>query len=162
MARRADAEEKLRRSIEPDHRAYMRRAPALVLLSLALAAPAAAAGSDIKSLIYKRWNDIGVPGSIAQLKPAEIARLRRCVTWSMYFTPAGEGLNQIFVVGMPMTNTFPKVLVSHLDGETIFVLVPPGTDKTHDTLHLSKDGTVLTQFSPPFRPHTYLRCPDRK
>ena len=78
----------------------------------------------------------------------------------MYFTPAGEGLNQIFVVGMTMETTFPRVEVSHLAGETIFILFKDASDKTSDTLHLSKDGDVLTQFSPPFRPHTYLRCVD--
>ncbi len=140
----------------------MRRALALVLSGLAFSASAVAADSDIKSPIYVRWNDSGVPGSIARLKPADIAKLRRCDSWSMYFTPSGNGVEQIFVAGMTMGTTFPTVQVSHLSGETIFILFKDGSGKTSDTLHLSKAGEVLTQFSPPFRPHTYLRCIDRK
>lgn len=140
----------------------MRRAVALISLSFMSCAPAFAADSDIKSITYARWNDIGVPGGIAELKPAEIAKLRRCASWSMYFTPAGDGIDQIFVVGMSMETSFPKVDVSHLAGETIFILFKDDGAKTSDTLHLSRDGQVLTQFSPPFRPHTYLRCADTK
>jgi hypothetical protein len=137
----------------------MRRA--LACLFLLFAPPAFASDADdIKLLTYVRWADIGMPGSVARLRPAEIARLRRCDTWSMYFTPAGAGIDQIFVVGMTMGTTFPKVEVSHLAGETIFILFKDVSTKTSDTLHLSQDGNVLTQFSPPFRPHTYLRCPD--
>lgn len=138
----------------------MRRAVALVFLLSAFGTPALAADRDISSITYARWNDIGVPGGIAELKPAEIARLRRCDTWSMYFTPAGEGIDQIFVAGMTMETSFSRVEVSHLAGETIFILFRDASAKTSDTLHLSQDGQVLTQFSPPFRPHTYLRCPD--
>ena len=129
-----------------------------LLIAAVSAAISVASGDTISAITYARWNDIGVPGGIAQLKPAEIARLRRCETWSMYFTPAGEGLNQIFVVGMTMETTFPRVEVSHLAGETIFILFKDASDKTSDTLHLSQDGQVLTHFSPPFRLHTYLRC----
>jgi len=75
----------------------------------------------------------------------------------MYFVPAGEGIEQVFIVGMTMGTAYPKVLVSSLLGETIFVLVP-ADGRTHDTLHLSQDGQAMTQFSPPFRPHTFLRC----
>jgi hypothetical protein len=155
------AEEALRRSVKPDHGADLRRTLALVFC-LVLCTPAAAADSDIKSITYVRWNDIGLPGSMAQLRPAEIAKLRRCDSWSMYFTPAGDGLDQVFVVGMTMQTQFPNVLVSHLDGETIFILFKDASGKTSDTLHLSQDGSVLTQFSPPFRPHTYVRCADAK
>jgi hypothetical protein len=137
----------------------LRRALALVFC-LVFCTPAAAADNDIKSITYARWNDIGLPGSIAQLKPAEIAKLRRCDTWSMYFTPAGDGIDQVFIVGMTMQTVFPKVLVSHLAGETIFILFKDDGTKTSDTLHLSQDGQMLTQFSPPFRPHTYVRCAD--
>ena len=140
----------------------MRRAFALTLLCCVFCAPANADDSDIKSLTYVRWNDIGVPGSIAQLKPADIAKLRRCDDWSMYFVPSGAGIEQIFVAGMTMGTDFPKVEVSHLAGETIFILFKDASTKTSDTLHLSKDGAVLTQFSPPFRPHTYVRCADKK
>jgi hypothetical protein len=138
----------------------MRRALALVLFSFAAYTSAFGADSDIKSLTYVRWNDIGVPGSVASLKPAEIAKLRRCDSWTMYFTPSGDGVEQVFVVGMTMGTSFPQVQVSHLEGETTFILFKDGGSKTSDTLHLSKDGQVLTQFSPPFRPHTYLRCAD--
>ena len=93
-----------------------------------------------------------------QLTTAEITELRRCKNWTMYFSTTGGGIQQTFVAGMTMSNGFSKVQVSHLAGETIFILSQKGSSKTTDTLHLSKDGNALTQFSPPFRPHTYLRC----
>jgi hypothetical protein len=135
----------------------MKRAWAFALTASLLAAPVCAEESAVRSIAYARWVDIGPGRSMAQLKPAEIAALRRCKDWTMYFQPAGDGIAQTFVAGMTMSNTFPKVLVSRVPGETIFVLAKPN-GKTSDTLHLSKDGMVLTQISPPFRPHTYLRC----
>ena len=136
----------------------MTRAAAFALLFLALTAPASADEDAIKSIAYARWIDIGPGRSVAQLKPAEAAELRRCKTWTMYFQPAGDGIVQTFVAGMTMSDTYSKVQVSYLAGETIFILSQKGSSKTTDTLHLSKDGNVLTQVSPPFRPHTYLRC----
>ena len=136
----------------------MRRALALVLSAATVAAPACAKQDAIGSIAYARWVDIGPGRSMAQLKPAEIAELRRCKNWTMYFSPEGSGIVQTFVAGMTMSNGYSKVQVSHLAGETIFILSQKGSNKTHDTLHLSKDGQVLTQMSPPFRPHTYLRC----
>jgi len=136
----------------------MTRAFALVFLAVVLAAPAQAAEEAIKGITYARWIDIGPGRSVAKLKPAEIAELRRCKTWTMYFQPSGAGLVQTFVAGMTMSTGYSKVQVSQLMGETIFILSQKGSSKTTDTLHLSKDGKVLTQMSPPFRPHTYLRC----
>ncbi|HSC61524.1 MAG TPA: hypothetical protein VLC29_09845 [Rhizomicrobium sp.] len=136
----------------------MTRAVAFALFFLALTAPASADEDAIKSIAYARWIDIGPGRSVAQLKPAEAAELRRCKTWTMYFQPAGDGIVQTFVAGMTMSDTYSKVQVSYLAGETIFILSQKGSSKTTDTLHLSKDGNVLTQVSPPFRPHTYLRC----
>ncbi|HEY8948545.1 MAG TPA: hypothetical protein VIM56_06645 [Rhizomicrobium sp.] len=136
----------------------MKRAVALVLFIAFLVGPACADESAIKSIVYARWIDIGPGRTAAQLKPAEIAELRRCKTWTMYFQPSGDGIMQTFVAGMTMSNNYSKVQVSQLAGETIFILSQKGRSKTHDTLHLSRDGTVLTQVSPPFRPHTYLRC----
>ena len=136
----------------------MTRTLALALFFLALTAPASADDDAIKSIAYARWIDIGPGRSVAQLKPAEAAELRRCKTWTMYFQPAGDGIVQTFVAGMTMSDTYSKVQVSYLAGETIFILSQKGSSKTTDTLHLSKDGNVLTQVSPPFRPHTYLRC----
>jgi len=127
------------------------------MLCLLAAAPAAAQDNAIKSLMYSRWVDIGPGRAIAQLKPSEIAQLRDCRNWTMYFVPAGDGVEQVFIAGMTMGTTYPKVLVSQISGETIFVLVQPD-GRTHDTLHLSGDGQTMTQMSPPFRPHTYLRC----
>jgi hypothetical protein len=135
----------------------MRRAFALGLIVAALAAPACAKDA-IKFIAYARWIDIGPGRGVAQLKPAEIAELRRCKDWTMYFQPTGDGVVQTFVAGMIMSNGFSKIQISHLAGETIFILSRKGSAKTADTLHLSKDGNVLTQISPPFRPHTYLRC----
>jgi hypothetical protein len=120
--------------------------------------PAQAQNDAIKSITYARWVDIGPGRTVSQLTPAEIAELRRCKTWTMYFQLSGEGIMQTFVAGMTMSNSYSKVQVSKLAGETIFILSQKGSDRTHDTLHLSKDGTVLTQVSPPFRPHTFLRC----
>jgi hypothetical protein len=132
-----------------------------LLFAIALSAAAAQANGDaIKSISYARWIDIGPGRTVAQLKPAEIAELRRCKTWTMYFQPSGDGLMQTFVAGMTMSNRYPKVQVSQLAGETVFVLSPAGSKKPTDTLHLSKNGSVLTQMSPPFRPHTFLRCAD--
>ena len=136
----------------------MTRAVAFALFFLALTAPASADEDAIKSIAYARWIDIGPGRSVAQLKPAEADELRRCKTWTMYFQPAGDGIVQTFVAGMTMSDTYSKVQVSYLAGETIFILSQKGSSKTTDTLHLSKDGNVLTQVSPPFRPHTYLRC----
>lgn len=136
----------------------MTRAVAVALFFLVLTAPACADEDAIKSIAYARWIDIGPGRSVAQLKPAEAAELRRCKTWTMYFQPAGDGIVQTFVAGMTMSDTYSKVQVSYLAGETIFILSQKGSSKTTDTLHLSKDGNVLTQVSPPFRPHTYLRC----
>jgi hypothetical protein len=136
----------------------MTRAVAVALFFLVLTAPACADEDAIKSIAYARWIDIGPGRSVAQLKPAEAAELRRCKTWTMYFQPAGDGMVQTFVAGMTMSDTYSKVQVSYLAGETIFILSQKGSSKTTDTLHLSKDGNVLTQVSPPFRPHTYLRC----
>lgn len=138
----------------------MTRAFALALIAVLFATPACAEDDAIKSIAYARWIDIGPGRGVAQLKPAEIAELRRCKTWTMYFQPSGDGIVQTFVVGMTMSNGYSKVQVSHLAGETIFILAQKGGSKTTDTLHLSKDGNMLTQISPPFRPHTYLRCPD--
>jgi hypothetical protein len=129
------------------------------LFAIAMSAAAAQANGDaIKSISYARWVDIGPGRTVAQLKPAEISELRRCKTWTMYFRPFGDGIMQTFVAGMTMSNSYSKVQISHLAGETIFILSQKDSSKTRDTLHLSKDGTVLTQMSPPFRPHTYLRC----
>ncbi|HEY2034282.1 MAG TPA: hypothetical protein VGH02_11405 [Rhizomicrobium sp.] len=136
----------------------MTRAVALALIATVLAAPVCAQDDAIKTIAYARWIDIGPGRSVAQLKPAEIAEQRRCENWTMYFQPSGEGIAQTFVAGMTMSNAYSKVQVSHLAGETIFILSQKGSSKTMDTLHLSKDGNVLTQISPPFRPHTYLRC----
>lgn len=136
----------------------MKRAFALVFIVTALAAPACAQDDAIKSIAYARWIDIGPGRSVAQLKPAEVAELRRCKSWTMYFQPAGDGIVQTFVAGMTMSNSFSKVQVSQVAGETIFILSQKGSSKTTDTLHVSKDGNVLTQVSPPFRPHIYLRC----
>ena len=138
----------------------MIRAVALVLFAAVLAAPACAEEGAIKSIAYARWIDIGPGRTVAQLKPAEITELRRCKTWTMYFQPSGEGIMQTFVAGMTMSNRYPKVQVSRVAGETIFVLSLAGSKKPTDTLHLSKNGLVLTQISPPFRPHTFLRCVD--
>ena len=140
----------------------MTRAVAVALFFLVLTAPACADEDAIKSIAYARWIDIGPGRSVAQLKPAEAAELRRCKTWTMYFQPAGHGIVQTFVAGMTMSDTYSKVQVSYLAGETIFILSQKGSSKTTDTLHLSKDGNVLTQVSPPFRPHTYLRCAPEK
>lgn len=136
----------------------MKRAFVLALVAAVLSAPAFAEESAIKSIAYARWIDIGPGRTVAQLKPAEIAELRRCKSWTMYFKPSGGGLTQTFVAGMTMSNSYSKVQVSHLAGETIFILSQKGSNKTHDTLHLSKDGATLTQISPPFRPHVFLRC----
>ena len=136
----------------------MIRAFALVLIAAACAAPACAKDDATRSIAYARWVDIGPGRSVAQLKPAEIAELRRCKNWTMYFQTSGAGIVQTFVAGMTMSNGYSKVQISHLAGETIFILSQKGSSKTTDTLHLSKDGNVLTQMSPPFRPHTYLRC----
>ena len=140
----------------------MMRAFALALTALIFATPAFAQDDAIKSIAYVRWVDIGPGQSIAALKLADIAELRRCKTWTMYFQPSGDGIVQTFVAGMTMSNGYSKVQVSHLAGETIFILSQTGSNKTHDTLHLSKDGEVLTQISPPFQPHTYLRCDQEK
>ena len=130
-----------------------------VLAMVAMAAAMSVHSSDaIKSISYARWIDIGPGRTVGQLKPAEIAELRRCKTWTMYFRPFGGGIMQTFVAGMTMSNSYSQVQVSHLAGETIFILSQKGSSKTRDTLHLSKDGTMLTQISPPFRPHIYLRC----
>ena len=140
----------------------MRRAVALILLAALSVAPACAQDDAIKSIAYARWIDIGPGRTIAQLKPAEIAALRRCKDWTMYFQPSGDGIVQTFVAGMTMSNGYSRVQISQLAGETIFILSQKGSSKTHDTLHLSKDGNVLTQVSPPFQPHTYLRCSQPK
>jgi hypothetical protein len=136
----------------------MRRAFALGLIVAALAAPACAGDDAIASIAYMRWIDIGPGRSAAQLKPAETTELRRCKNWTMYFQPTGDGVVQTFVAGMTMSNAYSKVQVSQVAGETIFILSQKDSSKTANTLHLSKDGNVLTQISPPFRPHTYLRC----
>jgi hypothetical protein len=132
----------------------------LLACAIASASSAFAAGKSLASISYVRWVDIGPGRTVAQLKPAEIAELRRCKTWTMYFQPSGDGIMQTFVAGMTMSNRYPKVQVSQVAGETIFVLSPAGSKKPTDTLHLSKDGSVLTQMSPPFQPHTFLRCAD--
>jgi len=136
----------------------MRRGLALLVCAATFTTSASAADDAIKSITYVRWVDIGPGRSVAQLKPAEIAEFRRCKNWTMYFTPAGEGITQTFVAGMTMSNSYSRVQVSGLAGETIFILSQAGSQKTQDTLHLSKNGVVLTQISPPFRPHTFLRC----
>src|SRR5690348_9764021 len=137
----------------------MKRAFALAIVACIVAPPAIAKTAAIKSLTWVRWVDIGPGRTVAQLKPAEFAELRRCKSWTMYFVPAGSGIEQVFVAGMTMGTAYPKVLISEIAGETVFVLVQKD-GHTHDTLHLSRDGLVLIQFSPPFRPHTYLRCVD--
>ncbi|MBS0273392.1 MAG: hypothetical protein JSR55_03110 [Proteobacteria bacterium] len=136
----------------------MRRAFALVLFAIVLAAPACADEDAIRSIAYARWVDIGPGRTVAQLKPAEIAELRRCKDWTMHFQPFGDGITQTFIAGMTMSNSYSRVQVSRLAGETIFILSQKGGSKTRDTLHLSKDGNVLMQISPPFRPHVFLRC----
>jgi hypothetical protein len=136
----------------------MKRAFALVLLGCTIAVPAGAVENAAKSLTYARWVDIGPGRSLTRLAPAELAELRRCANWTMYFLPADGGVEQVFVAGMTIGTRFPKMLVSHLEGETIFMLSRDDGGRASDTLHLSKDGNVLTQMSPPFRPHTYLRC----
>lgn len=133
----------------------MRRAFALGFLAFLFSA--AAHADALKSLAWSRWVDIGPGRSIVQVKPAERAELRRCKIWTMMFRPAGDGIEQTYIAGMTMSNEYPKVLVSEIAGETVFVLVGPD-GRTHDTLHMSRDGLVMTQISPPFSPHTYLRC----
>lgn len=136
----------------------MKRAFALALCGYLFATPICAQEDAIASIAYARWVDIGPGRSVAQLKPAEAAELRRCKTWTMYFQPSGEGIVQTFVAGMTMSNSYSKVQISRLAGETIFILSQEGSSKTRGTLHLSQDGNILTQVSPPFQPHTYVRC----
>ena len=133
-------------------------------LALLLTAPVCAEELPVDSIAQldrTSWVDIGPGRGVAQLRPKEIAELRRCKTWTMYFRWANSVFQQTFVAGMTMSNTFAKVSASSIGGETIFILTPTGHVKPTDTLHLSKDEIELTQFSPPFRPHTYLRCAPR-
>jgi hypothetical protein len=131
----------------------------LAIVAMAAALSASTNADALQPLLWSRWVNIGPGRSIAQLKPAEKAELRRCKTWTMMFRPAAAGIEQTFIAGMTMSNDYPKVLVSKIPGETIFVLV--GADgRARDTLHLSRDAQVMTQISPPFRPQTYLRCAD--
>ncbi|HEY5338975.1 MAG TPA: hypothetical protein VIJ85_12280 [Rhizomicrobium sp.] len=132
---------------------------AIGLIALAIGGPAHAADDPLKILGWSRWTDIGPGRSVAQLKPADITKLRRCADWSMYFERKDGGIDQVFVVGMSMRTHYPKVLVSTLLGETIFSLFPAAASvRPTDTLHLSQNDIALTQISPPFRPHVYLRC----
>jgi hypothetical protein len=115
-------------------------------------------------LNHTDWTDIGPGRGYAQLKPAEVAQLRKCATTSMYFERwDGRSFDQVFVTGIGMRNSFTRVdLAQSADTKVITLYRDAKSAKPGETLWLTNNGTVLTQLIPPASPHVFVRCGHRQ
>jgi hypothetical protein len=121
------------------------------------------ADSAVALLNHSVWTDIGPGRSYAQLKPAEIARLRKCATPTMYFEHwDGRPFDQVFMTGLGMRNSSGRLDIAQSDDTKIVTLyVDAKSAKPSETLWLTNDATVLTQLIPPASPHVFVRCAKR-
>jgi hypothetical protein len=119
-------------------------------------------GADgaVALLNHSAWTDIGPGRNYAQLKPAEIARLRKCDATSMYFEHwDGRAFDQVFVTGISMRNSFVRVDLAQSGAAKVITLYRDAKSaKPDETLWLTNDATVLTQVIPPASSHVFVRC----
>jgi hypothetical protein len=123
-------------------------------------------GADdaVALLNHTDWTDIGPGRGYAQLKPAEIAQLRKCAATSMYFERwDGRPFDQVFVTGIGMRNSFARLdLAQSRDTKVITLYRDAKFAKPSETLWLTNNATVLTQLIPPASPHVFVRCDEKK
>jgi hypothetical protein len=121
------------------------------------------ADSAVALLNHTDWTDIGPGRTYAQLKAAEIARLRQCDTASMYFEHwDGRSFDEVFVTGIGMRVTFARAdLAQSRDAKVITLYREANSAKPNETLWLTHNATVLTQLIPPASPHVFVRCEKR-
>jgi hypothetical protein len=114
-------------------------------------------------LNHTAWVDVGPGRSYAQLKPAEIARLQRCDTSSMYFEHwEGRSFDQVFIAGIGMRITFARAdFAQSSDTKVITLYRDAGSPKPNETLWLTNNATVLTQVIQPASPHAFVQCEKR-
>jgi hypothetical protein len=104
------------------------------------------------------WIDIGVGRTAGQLSPKEMAALKLCKEPSMGFETTTGRIVQTFYAGMALRTDYASAsMQSDRPGKTI-VLFLPGNPHPAETLHLLKDGSMLVQETPGFRPHTFVKC----
>ena len=122
-------------------------------------------GADqaVALLNHTAWTDIGPGRSYAQLKPADIAQLRKCASASMYFEHwEGRTFDEVFVTGIGMRITFARAdLAQAGDTKVITLYRDASSAKPNETLWLTDKVTVLTQLIPPASPHVFVRCEKR-
>ena len=112
---------------------------------------------------HSTWTDIG-PGRVyAQLRPAEVAQLRKCAAPSMYFEHwEGRTFDQVFETGIGMRVTFARAELAQSPGTKVITLYRDAKSaKPAETLWLTDNATVLTQVIPPASPHIFVRCERR-
>jgi hypothetical protein len=104
------------------------------------------------------WVDIGLGRTLGELSAKEIVSLKACKQASMGFQKTALGLAQTFYAGLALRTEYASARMRPDEsGGTVFLFLP-GSIRPAETLHLSRDTTVLVQQTPGFRPHTYLKC----
>jgi hypothetical protein len=133
----------------------------LIAAALLLAGFIGNGADDAVALLnHSVWTDIGPGRGYAQLKPAEIAQLRKCATASMYFEHwDGRSFDQVFLTGISMRNTFARIELAQSSAAKVVTLYRDvKSAKPDETLWLTNDATVLTQAAPPAGAHVFVRC----
>jgi hypothetical protein len=133
----------------------------LIIAALLLASIVGSGADQAVALLnHSSWADIGPGVSYAQLKPADVARLRKCASSSMYFEHwDGRTFDEVFVTGIGMRVTFTRVDLAQSDGTKVITLYRDANSaKPNETLWLTNNATVLTQLIPPASPHVFVRC----
>ena len=108
------------------------------------------------------WIDIGIGRTLATMKPKEIAALKRCKEPTLFFEKSGAGLAETLYAGMTMRTEYPHASLTRNGNGTVVLLYSANSSESAETLQLTPDGTVLTQQTRGFRPHTLLRCGNSK
>jgi hypothetical protein len=135
-----------------------------IIAALLLASVIGNGADDAVALLnHTDWTDIGPGRSYAQLKPAEVAQLRKCATSAMYFERWNRGsFDQVFVTGIGMRNSFARLDLVQSSGTKLITLYSNAKSaEPSETLWLTNNETVLTQLIPPASPHVFVRCQTR-
>lgn len=123
-------------------------------------------GADeaLAALNHTTWADVGPGLSHSQLKPAEVARLRKCTTAVKYFEHwEGRPFDEVFLTGIGMRNSFARMDLARSGGTKVVTLYRDAkSSKPTETLWLTDNASVLTQVIPPAGPHVFVRCNEPK
>jgi hypothetical protein len=135
--------------------------PSSFFAAAVLIVEAAAVSAELnaqKVLDRTVWIDIGIGRTLATMKPKEIAALKRCKEPTLFFEKSGAGLAETLYAGMTMRTEYPRASLTRRGNNNLILLYGAGNSQPAETLQLTPDGTVLTQQTRGFRPHTLLRC----